>query len=113
MLSKLRARPSIQLAGTYQECETALREHCKLNPADAYTYKVYPLVSQQLVPVADRHLTPSLIMETADATFMEELRNRRIRIGAPPEGVPRETLRILLRYGTKYRKALDDLAHNF
>ena len=101
------------MGGTYRQCEIALTEHCKLHPEDASRYKVYPLVAQELVPVADRHLTPSLIMETADATFMEELRNRRIRIAAPPEGVPRETLRILLRYGTKYRKALDDLARNF
>ena len=108
------------MAGTYRQCEIALTEHCKLHPEDASRYKVYPLVTQELVPVADRHLTPSLIMETADATFFEELRSRRIRFGvrddvpaAPPEGVPRETLRILLRYGTKYRKALDDFARNF
>ena len=100
------------MGGSYQQCQTALTVHCKVNTEDSHTYKVYPLLSLQLVDIVDHYLIPSIIMETADATFMEQLRWHRMRTmmlpGEDSAALVEEMLLIRQHYGDKYRQALDD-----
>ena len=63
----------IEFGDTYRNCWDILSQFNKANPNLSEKYVVYPLINPE---ISDDEFVPSIIMEKADATYMEQYRQR-------------------------------------